>query len=353
MLCYNCGTFEPIEYQRIVYIRPACAELISLFCTNGFAAEEIQESCILKYKDREEMLSVLQLLQGLNPSIRQKLKFCVTGGIAPCTQHRWMPLSDFEEFIEQCDVATIILEKQFTSYMQPIVDDAESIVAYEFLLRSRKSGIPFQPNRLFEIARTAGLHSFLDRAARISAIETSALWLPKGVKRFVNFLPSSVYEPEFCLSHTFRTIERLALEPTDFVFEVVETERVDDMQHLQSIFEVYRQNGISVAMDDVGAGYSTLEQMVRLKPDYVKIDRSLIDRCDEKRAHQRQLALITNLAHSFGAKVLAEGIERREEYEFCRGIGMEMAQGYLFGKPAQRPPLDYDGLKSVERGGLD
>lgn len=337
MLCYNCSTIEPIEDQGTIHIRPVCDELTGMFRDTGCVIEQSSDICTVKYRDREEMLSLMQLLKGLAPLIRQKLNFCVTGGALPHAQHKWTPLHEFEERMKNYDVVNIILEKQFTSFMQPIVDHLENIVAYEFLLRSSESGVSFQPYRLFEIARSTGLHSFLDRAARISAIETSAMWLPKGVKRFVNFLPSSIYNPEFCLSHTFNTIERLELEPKDFVFEVVETERVDDVKHLQSIFEVYRRNGISVAMDDVGAGYSTLEQMIRLKPDYVKIDRSLIDRCDENLAQQEQLTLITDIAHGFGAKVLAEGIERREEFEFCRGIGMELAQGYLFGKPANRP----------------
>lgn len=342
MFCYNCSTIEPIEDQGVIHIRPVFAELTVMFRENGCPVEEMFESCAVKYGEREEMLFVMQILQGLDPFIRQQLNFCVTGGAAPDARHKWTTLHEFEERMKNYDVVNIILEKQFTSFMQPIVDSSENIVAYEFLLRSSENGIPFKPYELFEAARTTGLHSFLDREARISAIETSAVWLPKGVKRFVNFLPSSIYNADFCLSHTFHTIERLSLDPMDFVFEVVETERVDDVRHLQSIFEVYRRNGISVAIDDVGAGYSTLEQMIRLKPDYVKIDRSLIDRCDENTAQQKQLLNITDIAHSFGAKVLAEGIERREEFQYCRDIGMELAQGYLFGKPADRPSRDHE-----------
>lgn len=342
MSCYNCIAIEPIEDNGKIFIRPASPELNLIFIENGYAVEKMENSCAIQYRDREAMLSLLKLLQGLPLFIREKLKFCVKGESESGYQQYWTPLDEFEERMKRYDVVNIILEKQFTSYMQPIVDHTETIVAYEFLLRSSESGVPFQPNMLFETARSTGLHSFLDRAARISAIETSAVWLPKGVKRFVNFLPSSIYKPEFCLSHTFETIERLSLEPKDFVFEVVETERVDDVRHLQSIFDVYRRNGISVALDDVGAGYSTLEQMIRLKPDYVKIDRGLIDHCDESLEMQQKLTKITDIAHSFGAKVLAEGIERWEEFEFCRGIGMELAQGYLFGKPAERPPVDHE-----------
>lgn len=340
MFCNNCSTIEPIEDQGMIHLSPVLPELVLLFREKGCTVEETSEGCAVYYSNCDNLLSLMQLMQELPLSIRQQLKFNVMGTSAGDCQHPWISLQQFDKHMQQYDVVSIILEKQFTSFMQPIVDCSKRVVAYEFLLRPSEKGIPFQPSELFEAARKTGLHSFLDRAARISAIETSAHWLPKGVKRFVNFLPSSIYNPEFCLSHTFETIERLSLEPTDFVFEVVETDPIDDVKHLQSIFEVYRRNGISVAMDDVGAGYSTLEQMVRLQPDYVKIDRSLIDHCDVNTASQKQLLKIVNTAREFGAKVLAEGIERLEEFEHCCEIGIELAQGYLFGKPASRPASD-------------
>lgn len=124
--------------------------------------------------------------------------------------------------------------------------------------------------------------------------------MPHGVKRFVNFLPSSIYNPEFCLTHTFEAIERLELDPKDFVFEVVETEQIQHMSILQHIFSVYRSRGMSVALDDVGAGYSTIELMNRLEPDFVKIDRSLIDQCDRDPVKQQQIIDIVEMSRRFG-----------------------------------------------------
>ena len=340
MLCDNCGSIEPIEDQGVVSIRPASGELKLMIEENGFAMENAEDLCSVRYFSREELFALIQLMQRLAPADRQQMRFSVTG--EKTRRKNWIPMPHFEKQMKHHDIVGIILEQQFMSYMQPIVDQREEIVAYEFLLRPIPGGRHFYPHELFETAHTTGLHSFLDRNARISAIEASALWLPKGMKRFVNFLPSSIYNPEFCLSHTLNTIDKHNLDPADFVFEVVETERVDNDVHLKSIFEVYRRNGIAVAMDDVGAGYSTIEQMNKLKPDYVKIDRSLVDRCDQDGSKQAQLSKIVSMASEFGACVLAEGIERREEFDFCRSIGIELGQGYLFGKPAERPPLNYE-----------
>ncbi|MFD2882276.1 EAL domain-containing protein [Paenibacillus rhizoplanae] len=206
------------------------------------------------------------------------------------------------------------------------------------MLRPLPQGSYFQPYELFEIARRTGFHSFLDRAARISAIETSSKLLPQGIKRFINFLPSSIYNPKYCLTHTFEAIRRLDQSPEDYVFEVVETEQISDIPHLHAIFAEYRQQGIRVALDDVGAGYSTLELMSSLQPDYVKVDRSLISFCDRDEEKQRMLREIISRAGQFGASLLAEGIERREEFLVCRDLGMDLGQGYLFGLPEDKPP---------------
>lgn len=341
MICENCGTVGPIEDQGIIYIRPAFAKLTLMLQNSGCPVTRTTDGYSVSYSNRDELLSLLQLLQALSPEERQQLFFSVSQPGRERSVLRWIPLHLLEERLQHGDVVNLILSRQFTSYLQPIVNREEEIVAYEFLLRPLPKGPSFQPMSLFEVARKTGLHSFLDRSARISAIEMSARRLPNGIKRFVNFLPSSIYNPEFCLTHTLNAIHQLQLDPADFVFEVVETEKIEDVSHLQSIFEVYRKNGISVAMDDVGSGYATVEQVIRLKPDYVKIDRALVQGCDENHHLQKRLERITDIARDVGAVVLAEGIERRQEYEICREIGIELAQGYLFGKPAAEPVLSH------------
>ncbi|GGF65057.1 hypothetical protein GCM10010912_07580 [Paenibacillus albidus] len=266
---------------------------------------------------------------------------CITGTNGRRLTERWVSLDQLNIRINNNHLIDIIIKQDFCSYMQPIVNFAEEIVGFEFLLRPLPHGSRFQPYELFELARQAGFHSFLDRAARISAIETGAKLLPGGIKRFINFLPSSIYNPMYCLTHTFEVISRLKQDPQDFVFEVVETEKIDNIPHLQTIFAEYRLQGMQVALDDVGAGYSTVEVMSTLKPDYVKIDRSLISYCDEDPVKQKVIRDIMNLAGEFGGKLLAEGIERREEYQFCRDLGMDLGQGYLFGKPEKKPPGDF------------
>ncbi|WP_342438094.1 EAL domain-containing protein [Paenibacillus sp. FSL L8-0436] len=341
MNCSECSDIEPVEDAGELKMRPCPIPLANAIRAAGYKLTGSADTGLAAYASREELIDLLELLDGLQNEWATPLSLCIKGHTRRIPVERWLTLEQLSVRFASDNLVTIISNHDFCSHLQPIVNFNEEIVGFELLLRPLPQGSPFQPYELFEIARRTGFHSFLDRAARISAIETGKRLLPKGIKRFINFLPSSIYNPKYCLTHTFEAIHRLEEDPEDFVFEVVETENISDIRHLQSIFAEYRQQGMRVALDDVGAGYSTVEVMSRLQPDYVKIDRGLISFCDQDDRKQRSVLDIVNRAGSFGAKVLAEGIERREEFLFCRDIGIDLGQGYLFGKPDDKPPASF------------
>ncbi|WP_405154926.1 EAL domain-containing protein [Paenibacillus sp. FSL K6-0108] len=347
MNCSGCSPIHPIEDQGTLYMRPISPDLLEALQRQGRHVEHSDELIWMHFLNLESVQRCIEDILRIESTLPDKLTVQVTPLYGQADANGWISLSMQEARLKHADLVSIILEHQFSSYMQPIVDASQQIIGFEFLLRPAEQGRPFSVYELFEVARDTGLHSFLDRTARIAAIETSAVLLPQGVKRFVNFLPSSIYNPEYCLTHTFETIERLSLDPKDFVFEVVETEQIQHMSILQHIFKVYRSHGMSVALDDVGAGFSTIEVMNRLEPDFVKIDRSLIDHCDHDLNKQQQIIDIVEMSRRFGGRVLAEGIERIEEFEFCRSVGIELAQGYYFGKPTAYPPQGPYGRTSA------
>lgn len=339
-ICSNCQPVRPIEDWGTVYLRPVTDMLNRLVeDRNWKRGRNGYENGVLffSYTSKEQFLEMAEWLNSLPIEWTQPLQIKICGENDAPAMLPWLPFSQIAARFQNMAMVDIITQERFTSFLQPIVDDRENIVAYEFLLRAAPGEEAFNPFELFDVARRTGMHSFLDRAARIAAIRRSAEVLPKGMKRFINFLPSSIYNPDYCLKHTFAAIQRYGLDPQDFVFEVVETERIEDMPHLQRIFNVYRSRGVSVALDDVGSGYSTVDVLSQLKPDFVKIDRSLIDQCEQSPDKQRRIEEIVHTAARFGGTVLAEGIERREEYEFCRSRGISLAQGYLFGRPAAEP----------------
>lgn len=344
MSCSTCDTIPPIEDKGTIWlITPpllSLPQLNTLFNQNHVVAETSDRSKLpLNYESREQLIGYLELLvEHLHPEVQREIHIEIVNEREDTHPLSRFSLESFAARVKHHDLVRIISDNLFESHMQPIVDThSMQIVAYEFLLRPAEGRVTFQPNQLFEIAKQSGLHSFLDRSARISAIKASALYLKQGIKRFINFLPSSIYNPNYCLSHTFQAIDHFNQDPRDFVFEVVETEKISNVVHLKNIFKVYKEHGIQVALDDVGAGYSTLELLAELKPDYVKIDRDLVSYCDQNNEKKQKITDIITCAHSFGATVLAEGIERKEELEFCKSKQVGLGQGYLFGKPAASP----------------
>lgn len=347
MDCSNCSIAKPIEDQgTLLFISPQIHLLDK--CIQAFT-EEQQEQRKPNMEGEKHILSTIYtsrelLLEGLkrvNDTLTETEQLDIHMGIGSDSFNaasQPIPLNHFFARIKHHSLVSMVTDGLFSSHMQPIVDiQSRQVIGYEFLLRPAEGQARFNPYELFTVAQQTGLHSFLDRAARISAIETSARHLPQGIKRFVNFLPSSIYNPNYCLSHTFKAIEKNHLDPQDFVFEVVETERIEDIGHLKKIFAVYQEHGMKVALDDVGSGFATLEVLPELMPDFVKIDRGLVDMCDTDEHKQQTISNIVSCSHQFGATVLAEGMERKEEWDFCRSLGIDLAQGYLLGKPSAAP----------------
>ncbi|MYL50412.1 EAL domain-containing protein [Halobacillus litoralis] len=240
------------------------------------------------------------------------------------------------ERLQYPELADLIHSGLFQSHLQPIVDMKHNRVhGYESLLRTKDLSVP--PGELFSYASRSGLQSMLDQKARRTAVRAKSEHLNAGDKIFINFLPSTIYVPEFCLKHTFQIVKEFNIDPEDLVFEVVETEKIDDVEHLKSILETYKASGMKVALDDVGSGYSTLEMLSLLQPDYLKIDRSYIQNCHSDVNNQAFLFDVMERAKHLNIHVLAEGIELQEEWEWLQQLGVDFGQGYYIGKPQAVP----------------
>lgn len=272
----------------------------------------------------EEMANeIIQLNQHIECGISSKNNYA-----------QYMKADLFKKRLENRETVEFIQEGKLISHLQPIVDiSSGELYAYESLLRSDSSEKKISPYELFKVANEAEMHSLLDQRAREEAIRARKNHIPSGIKSFINFLPSTIYNPEYCLQHTFHVVNKYQVDPADLVFEVVETEKIQDIDHLKKVFKTYKREGMKVALDDVGAGFSTIEMLKLLEPNYVKIDRSFVDRCDEDMKKQKFLADVNRISKELGITVLAEGLERVEELKVCKEIGIDLCQGYLIGKP--------------------
>jgi len=157
-------------------------------------------------------------------------------------------------------------------------------------------------------------------------------------KVFINFSPNSIYDPWHCLRSTVNTVDEVGLRRDQVVFEITETERLPEIKHLQRLMKFYREEGFQVALDDMGAGYSSLNILVALQPDYVKLDRELVSCVDCEPAKAIVAGKLLETIGELGLSTIAEGIERPEELEWVSQRGAAFAQGYLFARPATPPP---------------
>ncbi len=233
-------------------------------------------------------------------------------------------------------------EGRLTTHFQPIVeagDPGGKVFAYECLLRGLDTaGDLVSPGAMFEVAEASGLLFNLDRDARIAAIRRAA---EHGIESniFINFNPTSIYDPAYCLRSTMKEFEKTTLRPEQVIFEITEGHRVKDIRHLLNIVDFYRDAGFRIALDDLGAGYSSLSLLNNLRPDFVKLDIDLVRDVGADPYKARVAAKILEMANSLDVAVVAEGVESEEEWRWLDEHGADYLQGFLFARPGSPPPL--------------
>ncbi len=248
------------------------------------------------------------------------------------------PLSKWISLLKSEDLAYILKHKRLVTYFQPIIDLRDhSIYGYELLSRGlKKDGTIMPPGQMFDLAGESELNFNLDRQARETAIISAARENIKK-KLFINFLPTVIYNPYVCLKTTTDLIDKYNFKTENITFEVVETEEIKDTNHLKNILNFYREKGFCIALDDLGSGYSSLNNIYKLTPDYIKIDLEIIRDIHKSPLKQAIFEALTAMAKTTQIKVLAEGIETKEELDFVTAKGADFVQGYYFARPTEKP----------------
>ncbi|MCZ2810158.1 EAL domain-containing protein [Modestobacter sp. VKM Ac-2979] len=217
---------------------------------------------------------------------------------------------------------------------QPIVDLRRGVVAgYEAL--SRFDGpAGCGPDRWFAMADKLGVGARLEARVVAAALRARAD-LPPHRFLSVNVSPHLLTEPELAdLLLSAHDLSGLVLELTEHV-------PVEDTGPLVELLDRLRAVGAAIALDDAGSGYSGLQQLALLRPDFVKLDRALVDHADRDEAKLALAELLGTYAGRLDAWLLVEGIERPEELEAFVRLGVPLAQGYLLARPGPGwPELD-------------
>ena len=213
-------------------------------------------------------------------------------------------------------------EHPITAVYQPLVELATGrIVGYEALARFSERS----PEAWFNQAHACGLSAELEGAAIRAALENDGR--PQGTYLSLNCSPSAIS------SGRVRGI--LPDDLSQYVIEITEHELASEDGALEQALNEMRGRGARIAVDDAGAGYAGLKQVMRVQPDIIKLDRSLIERVNADSAKAALIEFFVLFARRVGAAVCTEGIETFEELTTLVDLGVGYGQGYLLGRPSE------------------
>lgn len=220
-----------------------------------------------------------------------------------------------------------------TTLFQPVFGEREGkkfILGYESLSRGPQGQKLESPELLFSIAKELSQTAALDFICLQSALRAAGD-MPAGLLLFINVEPLSILTPEF----KFFLLSQEKPFPTDrLVFEITEREIIENYQEFNRNLNFFRQLGIRIAIDDAGSGYSSLNQIVRIKPDFVKLDALMVRDIDTDHFKQDIVEAFIGFAHKNNIVILAEGVETDAELAYLKKIRIDYWQGYHLARPA-------------------
>jgi EAL domain-containing protein (putative c-di-GMP-specific phosphodiesterase class I) len=236
--------------------------------------------------------------------------------LGPMLAEYWR-LADIRSQLE-----TVITDHAFVPVFQAVVRlQNRETVGFEALTRFRDGT---RPDQRFIEADRAGMSVRLETACLGDQLE-AATWLPQGTWVSLNVSPALA-------GAIVPLIAALERADRDVVLEITEHVEIDDYRKLVGALDLVRGKA-RLAVDDAGAGYAGLRHILELKPQFVKLDLSLVRHVDTDPARQAMVAGMAHFARNSGCELIAEGIETEEELNELIRLGVSLGQGYLFGKP--------------------
>lgn len=235
-------------------------------------------------------------------------------------------------------IHSIIQNKLIQTLYQPIVRLVDGdIIGYEALSRGPKS-TPFEsPLSLLAEAEAKLCLWELELLFRKLAIERADDLLD-GHLLFLNVDPRIINDPQFSQGLTREYLDDFNLDPSDIVFEITERFNIKDHEAFSRVMLNYRDQGYGIAIDDAGAGYSGMHTIAVTKPNFVKIDMDIVRGVNADPLRQAIIKSFVLLGQTANIRIIAEGIETRDELKSLIQLGVFAGQGFYLGRPA--PSID-------------
>ncbi|MBP2634299.1 MAG: diguanylate cyclase domain protein [Firmicutes bacterium] len=248
------------------------------------------------------------------------------------------------------ELETIIKDKKISPVYQPIVDLKTGItMGYEALSRGPINSPLHYPAKLFSIAMETGNLLSLEQVCREASLKQMTA-LGTNQRLFLNMNAEVIKDPNFRGGLTKAFLIENGLNPAQVTFEITERTAISDFESFAKSLTHYRQQGYCIAIDDAGAGYSSLEAIAALRPNYIKLDRSIVYKVDQDPLKQAMLDAMIRLAAVINSQIIAEGIETANELAILISKGVHYGQGYFLARPAFPPPeLSQEVLEVVAK----
>ncbi|EHL09119.1 diguanylate cyclase domain protein [Desulfitobacterium hafniense DP7] len=255
-------------------------------------------------------------------------------------------------FSHREEVNRLLEEPQtyLSSAFQPILDVVSGeFFGFEALARLKPPSSFASIADLFPFAEKIGQLYPVETICRRTAILNSSQILRPKELLFLNVEPQVLTDPEFSSGQTRRLLETQGLTPSDVVLEITERSAIANYETFREALEHYRKQGYLIALDDVGAGYSSLQSIAELHPDFLKIDRCLIQGIHLDPIKWALFETFVTFSRRIGCRILAEGVETQEEMRTVVQLGADYVQGYFIARPSfTRPELSAPVAQIVE-----
>lgn len=244
-----------------------------------------------------------------------------------------------EKRIEQLSwlsfVSRAIMNDNVLPYAQPILNAHDhTIASYECLVRIQDEGEIILPGRFLPIIEGTHLYT---RLSRQMITRTFELMASRSESFSINLAPQD-FMSERTLEHLERAIKSLK-NPGRVGIEVLETEQIKDYAHMIDVCNQLRNLGASIIIDDFGSGYSNIDEIIKLEPQVIKLDGSLIRNIDFDLKQRHITQQLIQLCHVLEAKTVAEFVHNAEICRIVENMGIDYLQGFHLAEPAPIPLL--------------
>ncbi len=228
---------------------------------------------------------------------------------------------------------TSIIEKSLKNnstkaFYQPIVDVDGTVLKYETLMRIIENGVVHSPFHFLDISKKVKLYESLEKNILLQAFAKAKKY---QINLSVNLSIEDILNKKFI---EFIKNELIKNDIASLItFEILESESIEDYEKVVSFIELVKSLGATIAIDDFGSGYSNFAYLLKLKPDYIKLDGSFVKNIDTDKNSYLIAKNINDFAHKLGMKTIAEFVHSKKVFEVLKELGVDEFQGDYFSEP--------------------